>query len=78
MELARRHYEHDLTTSDRELLEKAGNKVGIYTTVGASIGLGLGLFLSLRIRRAGYQFYNAAKKAERPVAVQFKDGHTGE
>lgn len=77
MELARRHYEHDLTTSDKELLERAGSKVGLYTTIGASLGLGLGVFLSLRVRRAGMQFYNAAKKAERPVAVQFKDGHTG-
>lgn len=78
MQLARHHYENDLTTTDRELLEKAGNRVGIYTTVGASLGLGLGVFLSLRVRRAGMQFYNAAKKVERPVAVQFKDGHTGE
>lgn len=78
VELARRHYENDLTTTDRELLEKAGNRVGLYTTIGASVGLGLGVFLSLRVRRAGIKFYNQAKKIERPVAIQFKDGHTGE
>jgi hypothetical protein len=77
-ELARSHYQHDLTSEDRELIQKAGQRIGIYSTIGASLGLGLGLFLSLRIRRTGFQTYNAAKKAERPVAVQFKDGHTGE
>lgn len=77
-ELAQRHLQHDLTTSDRQVLESAAKKFGLYSTIGASVGLGLGLFLSLRIRRAGQVFYNAAKKAEKPTAIQFADGHTGE
>lgn len=51
--------------------------MGLYTTIGASVGLGLGLFLSLRLRRASYSIYNAAKKVEQPTALQFADGHTG-
>ncbi len=51
---------------------------GIHSTIGASVGLGVGLFLSLRLRRAGAAIYNAAKRVEKPTHLQFADGHTGE
>lgn len=50
---------------------------GIHSTIGASVGLGVGLFLSLRLRRAGAAIYNAAKRVEKPTHLQFADGHTG-
>lgn len=75
-ELANAHLQHDLTESDRELLEKAAKKFSIHTGVGASLGLGLGLLLTFRMRRAGQAIYNAAKRIEKPTAIQFADGHT--
>lgn len=74
--LAERHMQHDLEPSDRDLLKTAAKKLGTHTTVGASLGLGLGLLLTYRLRRATYQIYNAARSVEKPVAFQFKDGHT--
>ena len=66
-----------MTQGDRDTLESAAQKLGVYSTIGAAAGLGLGLFLSLRIRRAGITIYNAAKQIEKPVAFKFADGHEG-
>lgn len=52
-------------------------RAGIHSTIGASIGLGVGLFLSFRLRRAGAAIYNAAKQAEKPTALVFADGRQG-
>lgn len=75
--LADEHMRHDLLPSDRDTLRKGASQIATHTTVGSLVGLGLGVFMAVRLRRARGQMFEAFKAREKPVAVQFKDGRTG-
>lgn len=44
--------------------------------MAAALGLGIGLWGTLALRRRRIVFYNASKTIETPIALQFKDGHS--
>lgn len=72
--LAEDHLKHDLRQSDRDALYKAARTVSTYATVGSLMGLGLGVFLAYRLRRARAGMFNAFKAREKPTALKFADG----
>ncbi|KAK8225548.1 hypothetical protein HDK77DRAFT_487632 [Phyllosticta capitalensis] len=73
-ELAEQHMKHDLNENDREVLKGAASKFGFHTTLGSLIGLGVGLFLAIRVRNARTATLNALRTVEKPTHVQFADG----
>ena len=75
--LAEEHFKHDLRDSDRDTLISAGSKIGTHATIGSFIGLGLGLFLSFRLRSRRTQMFNAFRAAEKPTHVRFANGREG-
>ena len=75
--LAEEHFKHDLQDSDRDILISAGNKTGTHATIGSIIGLGLGVFLSFRLRSNRTQMFNAFRAAEKPTHVRFANGREG-
>ncbi|KAK8151279.1 hypothetical protein IWX90DRAFT_446530 [Phyllosticta citrichinensis] len=76
-ELAEQHMKHDLNENDREVLKSAASKFGFHTTLGSLIGLGVGLFLAIRVRNARTVTLNALRAVEKPTHVQFADGRLG-
>ncbi|KAF2809611.1 uncharacterized protein BDZ99DRAFT_32680 [Mytilinidion resinicola] len=74
--LSEEHLQHDLQQSDRDTLESAAKKVSTHATIGSAIGIGLGLFLAIRIRTARKTMFQAFRATEKPKAVQFADGRT--
>ena len=75
--LAEEHFKHDLQDSDRDTLISAGNKMGTHATVRSIIGLGLGVFLSFRLRSNRTQMFNAFRAAEKPTHLRFANGREG-
>jgi len=72
--LAEQHMQHDLRQSDRDALNNAASTVGMHTTVGSVIGVGLGIFLAYRIRSSRAAMFKTFKTAEQPTAVRFASG----
>ncbi|OJD14579.1 hypothetical protein AJ78_05097 [Emergomyces pasteurianus Ep9510] len=73
-DLAREHLKHDLQESDRDALNSAASKLATHTTLGSLVGIGLGMYLALRIRRMRMDMFNAFRVAEKPTHVQFASG----
>ncbi|PIB02648.1 hypothetical protein CB0940_02044 [Cercospora beticola] len=73
-ELAEKHYQHDLTSSDREAIKSAASTVSLYTSIGSAIGLTLSLALAYRIRSSRARLFRAFKTTEKPTHVRFADG----
>lgn len=76
--LADEHMQHDLEESDRDCLKKAASRVSIPTTIGTLVGLGLGVYAAVRLRRARADVFRAFRAAERPTHVVFAGGRQGE
>ncbi|KAJ1338105.1 E3 ubiquitin-protein ligase listerin [Microdochium nivale] len=72
--LAEEHMKHDLEQSDRDALVKASRRVGLPTTVGTLVGLGLGLYAAVRLRKVRANMFNAFRAAEKPNHVLFANG----
>ncbi|TGJ86808.1 hypothetical protein E0Z10_g1991 [Xylaria hypoxylon] len=72
--LASEHLQSDLEPSDRDALLKATTRVATATTVGSLIGLGLGLYASIRLRRVRTDMFAAFRTAEKPSSVVFANG----
>lgn len=66
-----------LTEQDRTNLQSAAKQASIWTAAGTALGLGLGLFAALRIRRTRARVFDAFRAAEKPTSVVFADGRTG-
>eukprot|EP00026_Physarum_polycephalum_P018374 Phypoly_transcript_19935.p1 GENE.Phypoly_transcript_19935~~Phypoly_transcript_19935.p1 ORF type:complete len:184 (+),score=23.69 Phypoly_transcript_19935:91-642(+) len=75
-QLAEDHLQHDLNADERAILEKAAGKVSMHVTVGSLVGIGLGLALAFRLRQSAVRIFQTVKRAEKPIAFQYKDGHT--
>ncbi|KAH7125358.1 hypothetical protein B0J11DRAFT_304296 [Dendryphion nanum] len=74
--LAEQHLQHDLNQSDRDILKSAGGKVSTHATIGSLLGLGLGVFCAVRLRRMRLAYFNAFRAMEKPVEIKFADGRT--
>ncbi|KAI0541324.1 hypothetical protein GGR58DRAFT_456689 [Xylaria digitata] len=72
--LANEHLQSDLEPSDRDALLKATTRVATATTVGSLIGLGLGLYASIRLRSVRADMFAAFRAAEKPSSVVFANG----
>ncbi|KAI1196556.1 hypothetical protein F5X97DRAFT_206955 [Nemania serpens] len=72
--LANKHIQSDLEPSDRELLRKAVKRVATSTTVGSLIGIGLGIYASVRLRKVRTDVFAAFRAAEKPSFVVFSNG----
>ncbi|KAL2374271.1 hypothetical protein BDBG_04150 [Blastomyces gilchristii SLH14081] len=73
-DLAREHLKHNLQQSDRDTLNSAASKLATHTTLGSIIGIGLGMYLGLRVRRVRMDMFTAFRVAEKPTHVQFANG----
>ena len=72
--LAEEHYKHDLQPRDREALRAAASTVSTHATVGSLLGIGLGVFLAYRLRRARKGLFTAFQAKEKPTALKYADG----
>ncbi|KAI0974740.1 hypothetical protein F4678DRAFT_349067 [Xylaria arbuscula] len=72
--LANEHIQSDLEPSDRTALIKATTRVATATTVGSLIGLGLGLYASIRLRKIRTDMFAAFRAGEKPTSVIFANG----
>lgn len=75
--LADYHLQHDLQQSDRDALNSASKTISSWASVGAAVGLGLGLYTAIRLRRSRKVFFDVFRAAEKPTKVVFADGRTG-
>ncbi|KAL4894856.1 hypothetical protein BDV59DRAFT_175092 [Aspergillus ambiguus] len=74
--LADEHMQHDLYQSDRDALKDAASKVSLWTTVGSAVGIGLGLFVAMRLRSTRKALFQAFRAQEKPTQVVFPNGRT--
>ncbi|KAI0014621.1 hypothetical protein F4780DRAFT_774090 [Xylariomycetidae sp. FL0641] len=74
VKLAEEHLKHDLNQSDRDALTKASSRVTMPTAVGTIIGLGLGVYAAVRLRRLRAEMFGAFRAAEKPTHVIFANG----
>ncbi|KAI0910199.1 hypothetical protein F4824DRAFT_448638 [Ustulina deusta] len=72
--LASEHIRSDLEPSDRTALRKATARVATATTVGSLVGLGLGVYASIRLRKVRTDVFAAFRAAEKPSSVLFANG----
>eukprot|EP01113_Clastostelium_recurvatum_P007130 TRINITY_DN132_c0_g1_i2.p1 TRINITY_DN132_c0_g1~~TRINITY_DN132_c0_g1_i2.p1 ORF type:complete len:181 (+),score=38.35 TRINITY_DN132_c0_g1_i2:91-633(+) len=75
-DLAEQHYKHDLTQGDRDTLQSAAAKVGMASTIGSVLGLGVGMILAYRVRSMRTRMFQTFRAAEKPTHVQFEGGRT--
>ncbi|PWY67141.1 hypothetical protein BO70DRAFT_418801 [Aspergillus heteromorphus CBS 117.55] len=75
--LADDHLQQDLRPDDRVALHSAARAVSRWTLVAGSLGLGLGLFVALRLRSSRKAVFDAFRARERPTGLVFADGRTG-
>ncbi|KAI1425579.1 hypothetical protein F5Y12DRAFT_361867 [Xylaria sp. FL1777] len=75
--LANEHINTDLEPSDRDVLIKATTRVATATTLGSLVGLGLGLYASIRLRKVRTDMFAAFRAAEKPTSVIFANGRQG-
>ncbi len=75
--LASEHIRSDLEPSDRTALRKATARVATATTVGSLVGLGLGVYASIRLRKVRTDVFAAFRAAEKPSSVLFANGRQG-
>jgi len=69
---------HDLEPSDRDALVKASKRVVLPSTVGTLIGLGLGVYAAVRLRKVRANMFNAFRASEKPTHVVFANGRQGQ
>lgn len=74
--LAEEHFQHDLDESDRDVLKKSARTVSVHAAVGSLVGLGLGVYIAYRLRKARLDVFNAFRAVEKPTHVVFAGGRT--
>ncbi|KAI0392550.1 hypothetical protein F5Y17DRAFT_436093 [Xylariaceae sp. FL0594] len=72
--IANEHMKHDLEPSDRETLLRATRRATTAATVGSLVGLGLGLYSAIRLRKVRTEMFAAFRASEKPSYVVFPNG----
>jgi hypothetical protein len=72
--LAEEHFKHDLQQTDKDALISAAKKVQTHALVGSLAGIGLGLYLAIRLRQNRTRLFQAFKASEKPTHVRFASG----
>ncbi|KAI0399210.1 hypothetical protein F4802DRAFT_611055 [Xylaria palmicola] len=72
--LASKHIQSDLEPSDHEALRKATRRIATSTTVASLIGLGLGIYAAIRLRKMRTDMFAAFRTADKPTHVLFENG----
>lgn len=75
-QLAEEHLQHDLNDADRDTLRSAAGKVSTQAQVGSLLGLGLGVYCAVRLRKMRLAYFKAFRAMEKPIEVRFADGRT--
>lgn len=75
--LADEHLQHDLQPRDRETLKSAASTVSLWTVIGSTVGMGLGLYIAFRFRSTRKALFEAFRAQEKPTHVVFAGGRTG-
>lgn len=70
------HYKR-LNDSDRGRVRSAFYTIYTYVALGASVALGVGLFLGSRSRGSRLKTLMGFKTTEKPIAIVFANGRTG-
>jgi hypothetical protein len=76
--LAQEHFNQDLAPEDRETLQAASRKIPRHVMVGSILGLGLGVYSAVKLRRFRAEIWNALRSGQKPVRVVFADGSSGD
>jgi len=76
--LAQEHFNADLSPDDRSALRAASSKASRHALIGSVLGLGLGVYAAVRLRRVRADIFAAFRGAEKPTRVVFADGRSGE
>jgi len=76
--LAGTHLREDLDAGDRDVLRQASSRVSRDAVIGSLLGIGLGVWAAVKLRRVRADVLSALRATERPVKVVFADGRTGE
>ncbi|KAI0485872.1 hypothetical protein F4859DRAFT_512063 [Xylaria cf. heliscus] len=72
--LANQHFQSDLEPSDRDVVRRATTRIATATTVGSLVGLGLGLYAAVRLRKVRTEMFTAFRATEKPSSVVFANG----
>lgn len=75
--LAETHLRDDLNAGDRDVLRQASTRVSRDAAIGSLVGIGLGVWAAVRLRRVRAGVLSALRAAERPTKVVFADGRMG-
>ena len=75
--LAQEHFNADLSPEDRSALRAASRKASRHALLGSVVGLGLGVYAAVRLRRVRADVFAAFRGAEKPTRVVFADGSSG-
>lgn len=76
--LAGTHLREDLDAGDRDVLRQASGRVSRDAAIGSLLGIGLGVWAAVKLRRVRADVLSALRATERPVKVVFADGRAGE
>lgn len=75
--LADEHLQHDLQPDDRETLKSAASTVSLWTAIGSTVGIGLGIYIAFRFRSTRKALFEAFRVQEKPTHVVFAGARTG-
>lgn len=76
--LAEEHFKHDLDEEDRNVLIRAAKRISTPAVLGSLVGIGLGVYVAFKLRKARLDLFNAFRASEKPTQVMFSNGRTGE
>lgn len=74
--LAASHFEHELTTEDREVLAGAAKTINWHASFGSIVGVGVGCLLAYRVRALRRNWFNELRTSDKPKQVIFHSGKT--
>ncbi|KAI7774027.1 hypothetical protein LA080_009450 [Diaporthe eres] len=74
--LAASHFQHELTTEDRQVLAGAAKTINWHASFGSIVGVGVGCLLAYRVRALRRNWFNELRTSDKPKQVIFHSGKT--